>query len=384
MIRNYFRPCIYLLFNHYTIDPQNSLKFFLPYSIVAIFLLSPNKTMEVRNNVISTEQSSTDLFTNDEILDIKLSGPLRQLLDDRDEIPSYFPVVLSYMTKDSNEVSIPIRARTRGHFRRMKANCDFPPVLLNFEKSNTQLTLFENQRKIKLVTPCQSENYIFREWLVYRMYNLLTPKSIRARLVRVACYDTKKKKELQSLYGILLEDVKTMGARNNMVELEKPTRGEYTDRESYLKMVMFQYMIGNTDWSVPFLHNTKLIAPDSFTIPHVVPYDFDHAGIVEAHYANPPEELGLSSTRERCYRGYCIADMKVFNEVLDTFNLHKKDFYKLYTDCPYLPARYVKSTIKFLDDFYATINNPKKIGAAISKPCGKGYVDIIVKGLREE
>jgi hypothetical protein len=359
------------------------VKLILQIIFATIFLGSPNPS-EVRNSISPVHENSTDLFASDEVLEIKLSGPLRDLFDDRIETAKYFPLTLSYFAKDSSEIKIPIRAKTRGHFRRMKENCDFPPILLNFEKTGNKTTLFENQNKIKLVTPCQSENYIFREWLVYKLYNLIEPKSFRARLVRIECYDTKKKKELQSLYGILLEDDKSMAARNNMVIIDKKTRGEYTDQETYLKMVLFQYMIGNTDWSVPYLHNTKLIATDTFSKPYVVPYDFDHAGIVDAHYAFPPQELGLTSTKDRAYRGYCITDTKVLNKVLDVFREHKDDFYKLYTNCAYLNTKYIKSTTRFLDDFYATINNQKKFTAAISKPCNREHVDIIVKGLREE
>ena len=338
----------------------------------------------MKNIFSPAEKNSTDLFTNDDVLEIKLSGSLRELFDDRGETSSYYPVMLSYRTKDSNEVTIPIKVRTRGHFRRIQGNCDYPPLLLNFEKDGNQSTLFENQNKIKLVTPCQNENYIFREWLVYKLYNVIEPKSFRARLVRIICYDSKKKKELPSLYGILLEDDKAMAARNKMILREQGARGEFTDRETYLRMVMFQYMIGNTDWSVQYLHNTKLIAVDSFTKPHVVPYDFDHAGIVEAHYAFPPPELELRSTKERCYRGYCITNTALFQDALTKFKQHKNDFYKLYTNCSYLPAKYITSTTKFLDDFYETINSPKKFAAAVSTPCAKGHVDIVVKGLRTE
>ena len=186
------------------------------------------------------------------------------------------------------------------------------------------------------------------------------------------------------MYGILLEDEKAMASRNNMVLQEKKTRSEYTDSETYLKMAMFQYMIGNCDWSVPFLHNTELIGFDSLSIPHVVPYDFDHAGIVEAHYAYPPEELGLRSIKERRYRGYCMSNLKSFSEVVGIFNQHKKEIYQLYSDCPYLSTKYIKSTTRFLDEFYETINNQKKLSAAVGRPCSKGYVDIVVKGLRED
>src|SRR4030095_9215845 len=137
-----------------------------------------------------------------------------------------------------------------------------------------------------------------------------------------------------------------------MIVREKGMRGEYTDKETFLKMTMFQYMIGNTDWSVQYLHNIKLIAVDSLSTPYAVPYDFDHAGIVEAYYAYPPPELGLSSTKERCYRGYCINNMELFQETLAAFRKQKNDFYKVYTNCSYLQSRYVSSATKFLDGFY--------------------------------
>lgn len=360
------------------------MKIVLSYLLAGIFLISTSRAAPVSDTLRLPRETSTDLFASDEILEIKLSGPLRDLFDDRRDAPTYFPAVISYLSKDSTEVKIPIRTRTRGNFRRARANCDYPPILLNFDKATNKSTFFENQNKIKLVTPCQNESYIFREWLVYKLYNLLTPKSFRARLVRIECFDTKKKKELPSFYGILLEDEKAMAKRNNMLLLENKTQGEYTDPETYLKMAVFQYMIGNCDWSVPFLHNTKLISADSVSAPHVVPYDFDHAGIVEAHYANPPEGLGLESTKERRYRGYCVRDTKAFDPVVDLFNSRKKEIYKLYTDCPYLSAKYIKSTTNFLDQFYQTINNQKKLTAAIGYPCTKGYVNVVVKGLNDD
>jgi hypothetical protein len=64
-------------------------------------------------------------------------------------------------------------------------------------------------------------------------------------------------------------------------------QAENTETETFLKMAVFQYMIGNTDWSVPYLHNIRILSFDAQTIPSVVPYDFDHAGIVNAPYALP-------------------------------------------------------------------------------------------------
>jgi hypothetical protein len=135
---------------------------------------------------------------------------------------------------------------------------------------------------------------------------------------------------------------------------------------------------------VPYLHNIKLLAPDSNTVPSAVPYDFDQAGIVDAPYARPAEQLQLRSVKERRYRGYCIQDMKVFDTVFEQYNNLKNDIYRIYTDCTMPDTKYIKSTIKFLDEFYATINNPKARQKEFAYPCDKKRTrNVVIKGLKE-
>ena len=92
-----------------------------------------------------------------------------------------------------------------------------------------------------------------------------------------------------------------------------------------------------------------------------MPYDFDHSGIVNAPYAHPAEELLMRSVQERRYRGYCIKDLKVFEKPIALFNRLKDDIYNLYTKCNLLDEKYIKSVTKYLDEFYATINDPKSL-----------------------
>ena len=325
--------------------------------------------------------SSNDLFETDEVLEIKLSGNIRQLFNDRGDAPQYHPLTLNYKNTEGKDVAVTLKAKTRGNFRRDRENCTYPPILLNFQSITNKGTIFEGQDKLKLVTPCREEQHIFREYLVYKIYNLITPKSYKARLVKVNFFDMQKNKATV-FYSFLIEEDEQMAKRNKTKILErKNINGESTETETFLKMAVFQYMIGNTDWSVPFLHNIRITSFDSSTIPSVVPYDFDHAGIVDAPYALPPEQLALSSTQERRFRGYCITDWKTMDEVLATFNRIKEDVYKLYTTNTQLDARYIKSTIKFLDVFYETINNPKKMRSEFSYPCKEGVPRITIKGL---
>ena len=274
---------------------------------------------------------SFNLFDTDEVMELTLRGDLKTVFKDRGDDPQYHPASIHYQA-DQNEINIPIKIKTRGHFRKIASNCKYPPILLNFQKSSTpENSVFEGQDKVKLVTPCRGDQYVIHEYLVYKLYNLITPKSFKARLVKVIYQDTVKNKSSDPYYGILLEEEKQMAMRNLSHSLEKyAIRPESTQKTDFLKMAVFQYMIGNTDWSVQFRQNIKLIAVDSTSLPTTVPYDFDHAGIVRAPYAHPAPELNMSSTLQRRYRGYCIPDMKQFTEAFVTFNQLKDDFYAIY------------------------------------------------------
>jgi hypothetical protein len=324
------------------------------------------------------------LFDNDSVLHITLSGNLRDLMTDKADNPQNHPIVVSYM-QDGKEFSINAGARTRGHFRRTMGNCTYPPLLLQFAKSDTlSSSIFKEQDKLKLVMPCVGDDYVIREWLVYKIYNLVTPKSFRARLVSVELYDTKKKKSTSPFYGILLEEDKQMAKRNADVLVKRQLRPEQTDPEAFLTMAVFEYLVGNTDWSVQY-QNIKLVAPDSLATPTTVPYDFDHAGLVSPPYAKPAEELNMNSVRERRYRGYCMPNMGKFDPVVALYNKLKPAVYKLYTDCTLLDPKYVKSTIKYFDEFYETINDPAKLKKEFGYPCDKnGTGNVVIKGLRGE
>ena len=358
------------------------------FSIVVIFsflIFSFSKKKET-NTSIYKPVSEKDIFESDEILPITIKGDVRDLLNDRGEASKYHSITLSYKNKDSSEVSIPVQMKTRGHFRKLKENCKYPPLLINFPKDVDRLSKeFSGQKKLKLVMPCAGEDYVIREWLVYKIYNLVTPKSFRARLVRIDLNDSKSKKQAAPFYGILIEDEKHMAARNKAVIVEQKLRPEETKQDVFLTMTVFQYLVGNTDWSVQYLQNIKLLKSDSFPQLITVPYDFDHSGIVNAPYAHPAEELLMKSVQERRYRGYCIKDLKVFESSIALYNRLKSDIYNLFINCSLLDVKYIKSVTKYLDEFYTTINDPKSWQKDFAYPCDKnGTGNIVIKGLRED
>jgi hypothetical protein len=362
--------------------------FCLSWIVFSTFLLPGYSACQVTTSRRSADSPAPpplkDLFDTEELLQISFKGKIRELLNDRTEDPKYHPLVLSYSLPGSGKVEIPVEGRTRGHFRRLKENCNLPPLMIQFPKKGIQsTTIFHEQAKLKLVMPCQDDGYVVREWLVYKIYNLITSKSFRTRLVNVQLEDERNKKLPGPVYGILLEEEKQLALRNHCVSLERKLRPQETQLVAFLTMAVFQYLVGNTDWSVQYQQNIKLIAKDSNAPPFPVAYDFDHAGMVNSPYALPAEELKMTSVQQRRFRGFCVQNPQLFEPVIARFNEVKQEIYALYANCKMLDAKYIKSATRYLDEFYRTINNASEWKKEFAYPCDpKGTGNVVIKGLK--
>jgi len=361
--------------------------FSLPAPVSFYFFILFFTTVSSNLRTVTADQQpppEKNLFDTDEVLNISLKGDVRSVLNDRSDNPKNHSFDLLYK-KDSTEITIPVQLKTRGHYRKLKENCNYPPLLIQFGKDGPKLnSVFREQSKLKLVMPCQGDEYVIREWLVYKLYNLVTPNSFKVRLVKVKLEDVKNKKSPAPFYGLLLEEEKQLAKRNASTSIERKIKPGDTQTDLFLKMAVFQYLIGNTDWSIEFMQNIKLLMPEGEILPIPVPYDFDHAGIVNTSYAAPAPELQMNSIRERRYRGYCMSDMKAFDNVIALYNRLKNDIYRTYTSCPLVDTKYIKATIQYLDEFYTVINNPQKLKKEFSYPCDKnGTGNVIIKGLKE-
>jgi len=344
----------------------------------------------VHRNEISKNLKDTlvigGLFDSDEVLNITLHGDIFELLDDRSDNMKLHPVSLSYADDQKSIVSLRVNMKTRGHFRRLKGNCTYPPLSIQFIINDTlESSIFRDQEKMKLVMPCSGDEYVVREWLVYKLYNLVTPKSFRARLIKVQLDDLKSKREISPFYGILIEEENQMAHRNKLSPMDVKLTPEKAATETFLEMAVFQYLIGNTDWSVQYLQNIKLMAVDSQAPMYTVPYDFDHAGIVGAPYAKPAPELELLSVYKRRYRGYCINDFKKFDSVVEHYLSLKKPIYDLYKNCPLINEKYKKRVFKYLDDFYEILDNKEWCQREFTYPCNKnGTGNVVIKGMKDQ
>lgn len=323
------------------------------------------------------KKAPRQLFANDSVMEFSLTVNLRALLRDRGTAPVPHAALLSYTNNQQASVQLPLTVKVRGNFRRSLVNCSFPPLLIDLPKKKTKNTVFAHQNKLKLVTHCQVDEWVVRESLVYKMYNLLTDLSFRAHLARVTYVDSLNKRKPETHWAFLLEDEDDVARRNGaQASNVRQTSMGYADTLNMATVAVFEYMIGNTDWSVPYLHNIRLFDNGQRGLSPV-PYDFDHAGIVGALYAQPAAQLGIESVRDRIYRGL-MYPMPVFQQVFARFNEVKPQLYALYQNDPRLSKSYVKGTLQYLDEFYALINKPNLALQVFSKGAQAG---VVIKGL---
>lgn len=249
-----------------------------------------------------------NLFDEQSILEMEIIGDLKELFNDvNPQNARYLDIIIYYLHADTS-VSLPAKAKTRGNFRCSKSNCKIPPLAIKPQKINDPI--FNTSQRIKLVNPCmntqRAQQHIIKEYYAYRIYNILSDYSFKVRLVKLVYIDRLGKYKNFITYGILVEPVKWLAKRTSTKEIE--TQGiiqNATYRPVLDVMTMFQYLIGNTDWSVPKLHNIKLLYHDSLTSIIPVPYDFDFCGFVNPPYTKPPEIIPISNVKERYYRGNC-------------------------------------------------------------------------------
>ena len=324
------------------------------------------------------QEKPPPLFETDEVLELTLVQNIKALKKDIDEDRSYHPAQLSYMDHNNREVTLNVSVKTRGKTRRDPRLCDSPPLAIKFDPKETKNTPFKKQKKLKLVTHCRKkgevyEQYILQEYLVYKLYNILTEKSFRVRLVHMTYVDSRDKYKSIKKYAFFIEDEEEMAKRNN----GKPDDTRYQfwvlrQKEDQMLFSVFQFMIGNTDWSIPARHNVKLIRVGEKRSLYAVPYDFDMSGIVYTHYSAPHQKLRhqIKSVRSRLYRGLCRKQQE-FIPVLARFNKKKEEIYALYNHFPLLEDKYKKDTLRYLDGFYKIINKPKLVKRHLVENCRK-------------
>jgi len=312
------------------------------------------------------------VFADSSLLDVKLEFGIQQVFADISENPSYHKGYLSYEDENGATISIPVEIKTRGIFRRKAMNCSQPPLLIKFNTKEKSNTIFDGIDKLKLVIPCKKssryEELVLKEYLAYKIYQIISPYSYRVRLLRLKIVDRYYGNQAVS-YAFVIEPVEVLARRlGGVVRDAKNTHPNACNSNYYNRMAIFQYMIGHTDWSIKALHNITLIEPEPFAPAIPVPFDFDFSGFVDAPYALPAEHLPIKSVKERHFNGYC----KPEQQYIDVFNyfLNLRDTINhTITTFNYLPQRQRNELIRYTSEFFDIIASDSKRKSRIISKC---------------
>lgn len=319
--------------------------------------------------------SADPLFQDHFTLNVEISVPLSTLVRDRPEV-EYLPGRFSYLDGDGNPVVLDVQVRTRGNFRHR--NCDFPPMTLNFRKSQVEGTLFSRQDKLKMVTHCkitrQYEQSVVREYLAYRLLNTLTDLSFGVRLLQVTWVDSDERRGRMVRNAFLIEHKDRLAARTGMAEQEIESADLSTLQPDHLNLSsMFQYLIGNFDFSPiagsdgECCHNYAMFEASAESLV-AIPYDFDFSGIVNAPNAVPNTEHGVERVGQRVYQGYCVNNDQVEGSI-SVVKDARSELYAIVANQKELEPTVRESIARYMDGFYEVVENPVEVDRKIIGEC---------------
>ncbi|NRB47729.1 MAG: hypothetical protein HRU41_08635 [Saprospiraceae bacterium] len=236
-----------------------------------------------------------------QVLELKMN--LDSLLDNRKKY-QYQKAELSVTFANGDSKAEEVKVRPRGRFRNMHG--EIPPLKIKLSNSSLKGQGYMPMNELKIVLPfgkgSRQTDWLYKEYLVYKLYEKLSPFSFRTQRVEVLLANTGKRKRPIRLQGFLIEDKEELAHRSDLHFCEESHLGANLSRYHYQIVQLFQYMIGNTDWLPTTSHNLALFRNSAGgVIP--VPYDFDFAGMVNTNYACPNDILPISNVKQRYFMG---------------------------------------------------------------------------------
>ena len=313
----------------------------------------------------------TPLFASDAPIQVTIHGPISTLASKRPGTPQAATITYAGVT-------YPITLAPRGITRLRNDVCQFPPLRVDFTQPPPAGSLFDHQGRLKLVTHCRSgsdfQQKVLLEYSAYRLYNLLTPLSFRARLANIDYVDSTGK-PIVSRTGFFIEDIDDVARRNGMVKVHTADRIPLSmlDSRAAARFAVFSYMIGNLDWSMRAgpagegcCHNARLIGPSQSAARLLsIPYDFDFSGLVDAPYAEVPDGIGVTSVRQRAYRGYCAFNADA-SAVASEMSRRRAEFTGLFGTVPGMDERTRNRATAYITGFFGDIDSGKIFKTCVS------------------
>jgi len=332
---------------------------------IILFLTGWTFSLWAQTSAPDSLKKSFRLFEDDKLIEISLRFDLSTYFRSKPQ-EAYLKANITFHVSKSDSVSKDIRLKTRGIFR--NRYCMFAPIELNLKKTDFGYSDLNSISKLKLVPQCSAgkdkADYVLREYLAYKLFNIMTDTSFRVRLLRVNYFDSEKKKKPVKQYGFFIEPAEMLAARINCTMVKTKTLTQRNILPEIMdRLSIFNFMIGNYDWSVPGLHNVlvlRSLSMNPYGLGIVIPHDFDWSGLVNPTYAVPTEEIGIENVRERKFFGICRTK-EVYQKDLDMFQKKKAEFYKVINEFQYLSQGDKKDITGYLDSFFNQLEGKRDL-----------------------
>jgi ATP:ADP antiporter, AAA family len=318
----------------------------------------------------------SQLFEQHQPIAIEMVLDLQGLCHGDDEQCERAPATIVYRDGDGVEHTVNARLQVRGKWRAEGGNCRVPPLFVFFD-GGTAGTPFDGETMLPLTTHCRDtggyEQYVLKEYAAYLMYNLFTDKSMRVRLAKITYRDAGRKgrENVVARYGFFTEHFDSLAARSAAKLIDaKEFKTADADPQDLATFELFEYLIGNTDWSALAGHNVTHLREESGRVTPV-PYDFDFSGLVDATYAGPPPELPIQRVTQRLFRGFCHPGFD-WQPTIDRFEERRSQITEILDQVPDLAAKEREEAHEFIDKFYEIVSSPEQVQAKIIDACRGG------------
>ena len=357
---------------------MKTLSFSLAYSLglISILLFDPTslRAQVDQQDVgyLDTTAVFASFFEAEDPMKITLTLDLKKYQKEKMK-GEYMPAHFLYQLNDSVQLEKEIQLKARGKTRR--SHCSLAPFWLDLRNADLKDEEQQDIHRIKIVSHCKNsktyEEYVLKEYLCYKIYNIIAPISFRVRLVRMTYVDTGRENKLTEGWAFMIEPVEMLAQRFDAVEVKDEGLLSRSMRPMEMNMMaLFQYMIGNPDYSVPHRHNVKILelagpGPVGYS---AVPYDFDYSGLVDAFYAVPAEPLDITTVKERYYLGPCRPDLD-FNVAIGQLNLYRDKILQLVRDFEYLDQKDKKSLVSYLEEYFDEAGHPISLVFGFQRTC---------------
>lgn len=344
---------------------RNLLRFFK--TLVLCTCLSPLLSAQVTDST-TLLPGIFDLLAVGDYAEISIRTDLSHIIKNKKSSEEYLPGEFIFYPSEEAEQTLPVKVKCRGRYRRMK--CEFPPLKLKFKKKDLAAHGLNEFNELKLVTHCMgdkqnSRDLILRELLAYQLYNVLTDFSFRAQLVKVTYYNTEGKPKKEKGWGMVIEDSDGLAHRMKGEKVFKMGLAKDSfNIEQEQTAALFNFMIGNTDWSTQFCRNLEFVDMKDDGV-FIIPYDFDFAGMVNAPYAVPDPKIGQKTLKDRVYQGH-PCQTNDMTAVVQNFMDKKEAILQTVSDMKLLSGSSKLSVKNYLKEFYELLENKESLNAAIN------------------